>query len=49
MSPDKESNSPQGSTNSHETEDYTQDNASRGMKFSLVIILNTSNYLLIKF
>ena len=47
MSPDKESNSPQGSTNSHETEDYTQENTSRGMKLSLVIILNT-NYLLIK-
>lgn len=33
MSPDKESNSPQGSTNSHETEDYTQESANRGIQF----------------
>lgn len=31
MSPDKESNSPQGSTNSHETEEYTQEVANRGI------------------
>ena len=35
MSPDKESNSPQGSTNSHETEDYTQESANRGIQFIL--------------
>ena len=31
MSPDKESNSPQGSSNSHDTEDYPQESGSRGM------------------